>query len=105
MNAGQQLAQRLAGIANGRSLHTTLAYVDGCWLVDIRVLSPDCPSEFIYSATGENEQLETAITLAAQALAEKEHHYDTPTPKPRPRHIPGNNYAWAYQLVVQPDHS
>lgn len=104
MNAGEQLKNRLNGIADGRAIHTTIINSNGRWQVDLRVLAPDCPAQTIYSASGEHKQLEAAITLAAQALAEKEKQYD---PKQqylsRPVHLPGG-YAWAYQLVVKPVH-
>jgi len=104
VNAGEQLEQRLSGIANGRTLHTTLVMSNGRWQVDIKALNPECPAEAIYSASGEHEVLETAIILAAQALAEKEKFYDAKQQHlSRPLHLP-SGYAWAYQLVVKPIH-
>jgi hypothetical protein len=104
MNAGEQLEHKLNGIADGRSLHTTLIRSNGRWQVDIQVLDPECPSQTIYAASGEHEKLETAIILAAQALAEKEKIYDKQQHLSRPVHLP-SGYTWAYQLVVKPVHN
>jgi hypothetical protein len=105
MNAGEQLEHKLNGIADGRSLHTTMIRSNGSWSVDIQVLDPECPSQSAYAASGEHEKLETAIILAAQALAEKEKQYDAQQQHlSRPVHLP-SGFAWAYQLVVKPVHN
>ena len=104
MNAGKPLTERIHGIAGQRPLYTLIEYntSNGRWLVDIKVLNPECPSQTLYSAHAEASMLETAITLAAQALAAKESEYDPKQhQQSRPRHLP-SGYAWAYQLVVKP---
>jgi hypothetical protein len=104
MNAGEELEHKLNGIADGRSLRTTLIHNNGRWSVDIQVLDPECPGQSAYSASGEHEKLEIAIILAAQALAEKEKKYDAKQHLSRQVHINSRNRR-SNQLVVEPVHN
>lgn len=106
MTPNTQLEARIQGIAGQRPLRTTIEYntTTGSWLVDLKVLNPECPSQTIYSAYATANTLEVTIALAAQALAEKEKQYDsTQQHLSRPVHLP-SGYTWAYQLVVKPIH-